>query len=318
MDTATMPRFRVAHRLFAWMQENGVKERIPHMEHVVLKNLKSVPEYARLVGRVPDMEDAILSDPHACLAYAGVVPRAELPVKVMDACGSDPSMLVRLAGRIHGRIPGHLESKIDSPHDYLGYVLETKERVPEMEERILFSDRFPVENCALAAAKMMDHLAGTWGGQDMTILKEERLLALVRCSAKSLEVYVDALNKRNMKADPAMCGAFKGNGDLLLKLATHLRGRLPEDLEDTWEGAETLVQYAIRFVRKRLPEHLEDRLVGNARACKDYAFQVVRGFSDPRLSDTLHTFMVMKSFESPEDDTIRQYVAECERIAGRR
>lgn len=104
---------------------------------------------------------------------------------------------------------------------------------------------------------------------------------------------------------------LEGKDRLLVRLGRGL-GRLPSWLEDTINEPKSIVDYAKYVVKDRLPSHMEERLVGDADQAVKYAFDVVRGFSSPRLSDLLHTFLIMKSFEV-EHQGIRQYVHECSR-----
>lgn len=315
-----VPKFRVPRRLVSWMQLNGVRQRIPSSEGIFFKKgvgAWDVVSYARQVGTrlTPELEALILPSPASCVEYAGILGE-QTPPEVLDACAAGgPGVLVKLASKLHGRIPKRLESLIDTPMDYREYVSETRRRVPEMEDRILFSGRFPAGEVAVQVAKLIDNLSPSYGYADDS-MTDQRLKSLLVASPEAVETYMGTISRRSIKLDPEMRGAFKGDGRRMLKLAEHLRERLSPELEDTWDDAASLVQYTVRWVRQRLPEHLEEVLVGDHKAACEYAFQVVRGFSSPRLSDSLHAFMLMKSFEVPDDREIKRYVAECDRLAG--
>lgn len=316
----SVPKFRVPHRLVAWMQENGVRERVPASEGIFFKRGLSNPgwacvQYARQVGRLPsEMEAQVLLSPQACVEYAGLLLRGT-PDKVLDACvAGGPAFLVKLAGKLRERLPERLEVFIDTPTDYRSYVNETRVRVPEMEERILFSGRFPADEVAVQVAHLMENLSAGYGMSDGEPAADPRLKKLLEGSPKAVEHHMGTVSRKGLKLDPELWGVFKGRGKLLLKLAEHLRKRLPSELEDTWEDAGSLLQYTVRWVRHKLPLHLEEVLMGDHKTAVEYAFQVVRGFSSPRLGDNLHTFLLMKSFEFPEDQNIKRYLAECERV----
>jgi len=315
-----VPNFRVPHKLVAWMQVNGIRERVPSLEKIFFKRGLSNPgwasvQYARQVGRLPpEMEMLVLQNPVACVEYVGVLGK-ETPDEVMDACAAGGAgCLIKLASKLRGRIPERLEALIDTPEEYRSYLCETRIRVPEMEERILFSGRFPAAGVAAMVAAIMDNMSFGYGMNKDEPAADPRLKKLLDCSPEAVESYMGTVSRKGLKLDPELWGVFKGRGKLLLKLAEHLRQRLPSELEDTWEDAQSLLQYTVRWVRQKLPQHLEEVLMGDHKAAVEYAFQVVRGFASPRLGDNLHTFLLMKSFEFPDDQNIKRYIAECERI----
>lgn len=102
---------------------------------------------------------------------------------------------------------------------------------------------------------------------------------------------------------------LKGDNRSMWRVAKSI-GRLPEHLEDTMgEGeAKYAFLYAKEVLRGRLPRHLEDVFFKDVHHAAKYAFEVIRGFSSVKLPDELHAFMVMKSFENPEDEDIRAYM----------
>lgn len=314
--TIKVPNFRVSSRLISWMQANGIKERVPSAEKVFFKEEGATASwncarYARIVGRLPpELEAVILKSPSGCVLYAESVEREEFPEAMVDACGVNPATITKLAGKI-GRVH-RLEDKIDTPEDYVEYVSQLRERIPEMEERILFSGRFSPSSLAMASLKIMDKMTSFGYGpiKDSESIADRRLKELVRVDSQAVMSYMDILSRRNTKVGPDFYEAFAGNGKMLLKLADHLGKRLPENLEDTWDDPRSLAEYAQRYVRRRLPEHLENILVGDTKAAHDYAFNVVRAYSSPRLSDALHNAMIL----SPQDEFTKRYVAEVTRL----
>ena len=192
------------------------------------------------------------------------------------------------------------------------YIAQVRERIPEMEERILFSGRFSTQSVAKAAVVLMDKITSFgYGPVDPSEpIADKRLKQLVKADAGAVDAYMQIICRRNLKLEPEFYDSFAGNGRMLYKLAEHLRKRLPENLEATWDDPKTLVEYAQRYVKGRLPENLENVLVLDTKAMRDYAFNIVRGFANPRLTDALHNAMMLAS----SDEYARQYVSEVSRI----
>lgn len=325
MTTLQVPNFRVPKRLIAWMQDNGVRERLPSAEKVFFKeNIDlgvrawGLVGYSKLVGKLTDeMEEIISKSPNACVGYAGSINRSDVPDKVIDACGENATVLTKMAGMIGRRIY-HLESAIRTPDEYMNYAVETHSRIPEIEERTLFSEDFTPIQRSDAARELVSRLEPHYYGnfREGSPARDQRIRDLIKLCPESVIKFMNYLYGRGLRLEPDFYWSFAGDGPKLAKLAEHIRKRLPEDLEATWKGgASELVQYARRWVRTRLPEHLESVLIGDHKCAAQYAFEVVRGFADPKLPDNLHAFMLMKSFEIPEDQDIKRYVEECKRIA---
>lgn len=94
-----------------------------------------------------------------------------------------------------------------------------------------------------------------------------------------------------------------------------LGGLLPKYLEDTITTPRVALWYASKILKGRLPSHLEEVLLGDADCAAGYAFDVVRAYSSPRLPDVLHNSILMRSYSDPNNQLIRQYVAEVERTS---
>lgn len=314
--TIKIPNFRVGSRLISWMQANGIKERVPSAEKVFFKEEGanaswSCARYARIVGKLPpELEAVILKSPAGCIVYAECVPQDQFPEAMVDVCGEYPANITKLAGKI-GRIR-RLEGRIDTPEDYVEYVSQIRERIPEMEERILFSGRFSASSLAIAAVKIMDKLTSFGYGpvNESEAIADTRLKALVKMDSDAVRSYIDILARRNAKVSADFYDAFVGDGRMLLILANHLGKRLPENIENTWNSSDGLVEYAQRYVKRRLPEHLEILLSDNTKAACEYAFNVVRAYSSPKLSEALHNAMML----SPADEYTRRYSAEVTRL----
>lgn len=104
-------------------------------------------------------------------------------------------------------------------------------------------------------------------------------------------------------------GTLKGKGRHLVALAK-IVGRLPDWLEDSIEEPDNLLSYAKMVLMGPLPDHLLGRLKKDLSVTIRYAYEVVRGFAPCRLPDDLHAFVVLKSFETPDNDKIKQYVRD--------
>ena len=321
MSTAhlTIPNFRLPKRLVSWMQVNGVRERIPSAEKVFFKENISVRDrawglvgYSKQVGRLPgEMEDIIAECPESCCGYAASINPHEVPEKIVDACASSSAHVVKIAGVLHRRIP-HLEHMIDDPETYVSYA-GTVGRVPELEERILFSGRFRKEDVAHAANKLIERFSGNgWVGfPEDSPANDPRTRNVLKEHPPAVRSHMEYLGRRGQKLPEEFWGVFAGDGENLNRLAEHLRRRLPEELELTWEGAkQELVNYCCRYVKGRLPDSLEMRLAGDPSACYNYAFNVIRGFAPVRLPDNLHAFMVL----GERNNFVQQYITECDRV----
>lgn len=314
----TVPRFRVPGRLIAWMHANGIRERVPQAEKVFQRGDKSDPwhaaSYAKLVGKLPpELERVVANCPSACVEYAGCVGRDNLPDYVVDKCGEAAGYVVRLANKFHGRVPSHLEAAIKTPEEYVNYAGEVG-RVPELEDRILFSGDFPAKTLADAAQALVQRLSGGWGPVDKGPVSDFRIRNLIKGDVEAVERHMNFVGSRGCKLDEDFHECFMGHGPRLLRLAQHLRRRLPEHLEITWNEPISLVEYATSYVRARLPDQLEEVLATDHKSMVKYAFGIIRAYASPRLPDSLHQAVLLKSFEYPGDSDIKRYTEECDRI----
>lgn len=315
-----IPNFRVPHRLIEWMQVNNIRERVPSREHLFFNEKTGIQyranllvAYARLVGRLPDeLEDVIAQCPVSCFGYASCLRNvSEVSEKIEDGACADPGFLVKMAELFKRRIPRH-EEKL-TPGLYVQYCSAVGERVPEIEERVFFSESVPNEIRAKGAVALIKKLIGYgYGRPSNPIMDDAKIRGLIKDDPNSIMELMEILSSRGAKLDSEFFWSLRGNGHRLSKLAENIKGRLPLDLEATWEGyPQELVQYAAKWVRGPLPESLEYILLGDTKAVSDYAFQVIRANASPRLSGALHNFMVMS-----QDENVRRYIGECERVEG--
>jgi hypothetical protein len=303
------------------MQINGIQERIPQAEKVFFKEnielrdrASGLVGYARQVGRLPaEMEEIVARCPDAACNYAAWVANIDqVPQNVIDSCAASVSHLIRMAGAIRRRIV-HLEHMIADPDSYSRYATALYSRVPELEERILFSGSFPDDELAKAALILVEHFSGHgWGGIPAdSPSNDPRIRGLLKAHKPVVKEYMGYLTRRGAKLPEEFHMMFAGDGEMLYRLADHLGRRLPPELESTWEGArKELVNYCGRYVKSRLPEELENRLLGDEDACHNYAFNIVRGFAPVRLSDSLHAFMTLSGGQQA-----KRYISECHRLA---
>lgn len=112
--------------------------------------------------------------------------------------------------------------------------------------------------------------------------------------------------------DLSLLENLKGDSQHLYHWAAWTGRRLPSHLEESIEEPYYALKYATEVVRGRLPEKMEKVFFKSAQHASEYAFEVIRGFSPIRLPDDLHAFMVMKSFESPNNSYIKEYMEACD------
>ena len=142
-----------------------------------------------------------------------------------------------------------------------------------------------------------------------------RMEALLVGCPDSIIKYFKVLG-RNMQ-DPPECllKALAGHDRTYAEVSRMLGGRLPEYLVDTITCPRVALWYASNILKSRLPSHIEEVLLGDADCAAKYAFDVVRAYSSPRLPDVLHNSILMRSYSDPNNQLIRQYVAEVERTS---
>lgn len=175
-------------------------------------------------------------------------------------------------------------------------------RLPEDREEVFFNGKTdPVQ---------LSHIVVSYSsfvGRRLSPRFEE----LIVQSHQALFQYI-RLHWDNDEGDPELLNNLKGDSRFLYHYATWKNRRLPKHLEDSIEEPHYALKYAKEVIRGRLPEHLEKVFFKSAEHASEYAFEVIRGFSPIKLPDDLHAFMVMKSFEQPNDRSIKDYMEACE------
>jgi hypothetical protein len=175
-------------------------------------------------------------------------------------------------------------------------------RLPAEHEQVFFkSKREKPEEIAASVARY-SWWAGALGKQIESLLVGHN---------DSVITYIRSLRSKECEIDPDLISTLAGDSKNLYRLSKST-GRLPANLEDTISDPRWAFMYAKEVLLGRLPRHLEDVFFKDTAYAAKYAFEVIRGFSPVKLPDELHAFMVMKSFEDPEDEDIRDYILASE------
>lgn len=140
----------------------------------------------------------------------------------------------------------------------------------------------------------------------------ERFEELLKPNKGAVLCYIREAHSRGQELNQSLVDELKGSSNNLYHWACHIEQRLPKHLEDSIEEPLWALKYAKDVLRGRLPKHLEKVFFKSAEYASQYAFEVIRGFSPIKLPDDLHAFMVMKSFETPNNRHIKEYMEACE------
>lgn len=317
-----IPHFRLTRRLRQWMSNNSNHgNRLPKdVEEVFFKSKESADtiasnlvNYANETYNEPlsvELENLILKSPKAVVNYLTHLKYRHLPIRdvFIQSLKGHPHCLAQAAASV-GRLPRELESEIVNADHFLTYVGSLRnngksQRIIEQEPAVFFSGN----NSPAKVAEAVANYAGFIG-----VLPPE-LKELLKANNNAIMSYANFLKNQNMSLDSDLVDCLAGDDENLFKYAqNYLRKRLPEHLEKTFTDPSIIVNYARNIVRGRLPEELENHLASDYRAAASYAFDVIRGFACVRLPDVVHSAMVMKSFETPNEPAIKRYIQECEK-----
>lgn len=173
-------------------------------------------------------------------------------------------------------------------------------RLPPDRERVFFTTKKEKPEEVANCIARYSH----WAGRLSPEL--ESLLSVCR---ESLVTYLKNVHYKEDEFPIHLLDHLKGDNRNLWRIAKDI-GRLPTHLEDSMFVGEPKFAflYAKEVLRGRLPGHLEDVFFKDAHYAAKYAFEVIRGFSSVMLPESLHAFMVMKSYENPNDEDIRAYM----------
>lgn len=274
--------------MLAWTRRHSSGTRLPSdREKIFFKEAGKDParaalavtRYSAIVGPLDeDLENLLLCSPVSVMEYAeniGSYPwNAKLPERMYSVLMGRPDLVLRLAAHLGQKVGQDMEKCLFSE----GYeaIIRYAQSVGELDE----------DMCRFLCA---DH---------------SRVLR-----------YAGILKNRGLSLPRWMMDEMKGDSHSLLHLAIHhLKERLPTPLEDSITDPMSLLSYSKHVLRARLPRHLELCLLSDHKIACQYAFEVVRGFAEVRLADELHSMIVMKSFENPEDQLVKNYVMETERL----
>lgn len=177
------------------------------------------------------------------------------------------------------------------------------DRLPPEREEVFFKDKSEPSTLAghvLAYSRYVGQPLG------------ERFENLLRPNKGAVLHYIREMHQRGNEVNHSLLEELKGSSNHLYNWACHTEQRLPKHLEDSMDEPLWVLKYAKDVLRGRLPEHLEKVFFKSAEYASQYAFEVIRGFSPIKLPDDLHAFMVMKSFETPNNRHIKEYMEACE------
>lgn len=177
------------------------------------------------------------------------------------------------------------------------------DRLPTDREEVFFKDKsdpFHLASHVLAYSRYVGKPLG------------ERFENLLKPNKGALLCYLREMDERGNDMPQSLIDELKGCNTPLYHWAKYTEKRLPKHLEDSIDDPQCALDYATDVLRGRLPEHLEKVFFKSAEHASQYAFEVIRGFSPIKLPDDLHAFMVMKSFETPNNRFIKEYMEACE------
>lgn len=312
--------FRKTSRLVKWVRENSFgytrldkkdeevffKSKEPG--EVIAHNLVEYAEHCHNDNLDSDQEKLLFAWPGHLLRYIQHLSRKGKVrfdlVNHLKGCSRE----LACVAKEYGRLPADLEKDIEEPEHFLIYItgLRNKgvqDRIVDMENRIFFGGKYDNKTLAPYVAKYSQHIELT-----------PELKEILKSDNDSIMEYTQILLNKGKTVDDDLRDCLAGDDKNLLKYSMNfIRKRLPQHLEKTLTDPPTILQYATRVVRNRLPEDLENHLASDYRCAVSYAFDVIRAFACVRLPEVVHSAMVMKSFELPNDSTIKRYISECEK-----
>jgi hypothetical protein len=185
-----------------------------------------------------------------------------------------------------------------------------RDRLPAEREKVFFEchEKNPIE-----AASQLAKYASFVGKLDAPL--ENLFLS----EQKSLLHYIKIVHNLGQEVNQDLVRALKGSSSFIFSWAHHTKMRLDEDLENALDdGTRSCPRWCYRYAKEvlkgKLPEHLEEVFskYDDSYHASKYAFDVIRGFAPCRLSDNLHTYMVMKSFQNTNVEHIKVYMEASE------
>lgn len=179
----------------------------------------------------------------------------------------------------------------------------TGERLPRDREQVFFTTKKELpEDVAVNLSEYC------WHAKKVEVEFEN----LLKANPDAVLTYAKIARNYEFTLSEDLEDSLKGKSSHLYSLASIRGKRLPERLEDTFDQPYYALKYATDILHGRLPAHIEKVFFKDARVAAQYAFEVIRGFAPVRLPDDLHSFMIMKSFENPNDRHIKIYMEASE------
>lgn len=177
------------------------------------------------------------------------------------------------------------------------------DRLPRDRENVFFTTK-------KEDARSVAHNVFCYAG--MVGKLEDEFENLLLCNHSALLSYCRLLHYKGESVNERLIDELKDDSVSLFMWAECTNKRLPKHLEDSITDPRVCYRYAVEVLRGRLPSHLEHCFFKDATYAAKYAFDVIRGFSPVRLPDELHSFMVMKSYEEPDNEKIKAYMLSAE------
>jgi hypothetical protein len=280
METAAphYPRFRSTARLAQWVRRNRLPGRLPSESERCFFRSKESPEKVS--------QNLLYYSNHA-----GSLGEELEALFTLDD-------LVRYCRIVH--IKGGMPSAfVFSRMDETRLVLASQHvgRIPEDHERRI----------------IQPHLASVYAGRVGPV--PSYLEDVIVESPDSAMEYIEVLKTHFKEVPERFMLALVGHDRHFLRLARALGGRIPSYLEESMTDPNVALAYARNYIRGRLPEEVEGRaFFNNPGMAAKYAFEIIRGFSNPCLPEALHNSVVL-SVEASGDPEVRRYIAEVERFS---
>jgi hypothetical protein len=272
------PRFRSTTRLAQWVRRNRPSGRLPAAsERCFFRSKESPQRVSSNLLRYSELVGGLSEELEALLVPDDLVGYC----RVVNAKGGKPSSFV--LSRME-------EDRLVLASHFLG-------RLPEDHER------------RISKPSLVSLYAGRVGPLPSYL---EDLI--VEDPDASMD-YIEVLKTHFKEVPDRFMRVLVGHDRHFLRLARALGGRIPSYLEESMTEPNVALVYARNHVRGRLPEEVEGRAFFNNRGMAvKYAFEIIRGFSNPCLPDALHNSVVL-SPEASSDPEVRRYIAEVERLS---
>jgi hypothetical protein len=273
-----IPRFRTTARLSQWVRRNRPAGRLP-------------PESERCFFRSKEQPEKVSSNLLYYSNWGGLLGE-DLDALLV------PDDLVGYCRIVHTKglkVPSSVFSRMDETR--LVLASQFLGRLPEEHERRI----------------LQPNLASVYAGRVGPV--PSYLEDVIVESADSAMDYIEVLKVNFKEVPDRFMRALVGHDRHFLRLARALGGRIPSYLEESMTDPNVALNYARNHVRGRLPESVEGSVFfPHPRMAVKYAFEIIRGFSNPTLPDSLHNSVVL-SVEASGDSEVRRYIAEVERFS---